>query len=160
MPQSRAPKHRVKTLLEVDTASCMGVQRDAGQEQKASAHKRGLHGLKKAWKCRKTSPWQQGQNPSHLNADAGGLGFQHTPEINMSKKIEELSAACKKLKNAANRTAVEYIINCGEVNASDTVARSDESWERIATDTIGSMLSSGEYNHHVARFFESRGISY
>lgn len=78
----------------------------------------------------------------------------------MSKKIEELYAACKKLKNAANRTAVEYIINCGEVNASDTVARSDESWERIATDTIGSMLSSGEYNCYVTRFFESRGISY
>ena len=78
----------------------------------------------------------------------------------MSKKIEELYADCKKLKNAANRMAVEYIINCGEVNAGDTVARSDESWERIATDTIGSMLSSGEYNHHVTRFFESRGISY
>ena len=78
----------------------------------------------------------------------------------MSKKIEELYAACKKLKNTSNRTAVEYIINCGEVNASDTVARSDESWERIATDTMGLMLSSGEYNCYVTRFFESRGISY
>ena len=79
----------------------------------------------------------------------------------MSQKIKDLYAACKKLKNAANRAAVEYIINCGEVNASDTVARSDESeWERIAIGTIGSMLSSGEYNHHVTRFFESRGISY
>lgn len=64
-PRSRAPEHRVKTLLEVDTASCMGVQRDAGQEQKASAHKRGLHGLK-GLEMQKTSPWQQGHPSSGL----------------------------------------------------------------------------------------------
>ena len=33
----------------------------------------------------KTSPSNEGQNPSNLNADAGGLGFQHTPEMKLSK---------------------------------------------------------------------------
>lgn len=82
----------------------------------------------------------------------------------MSKKIEALFAASNKIKTQSNRDSVQYIINCGEVNAADTIRddkeRTQEDYEWLAVETIASCLSTGEYNRHVVKFFTSRGIAY
>ena len=80
-----------------------------------------------------------------------------------SNRIDSLYADSRKLTNA-NRDAVQYIINCGEVNASDTI-RDDSTvtandYESIVIATIADCLSTGEYNHHVVAFFTSRNINY
>lgn len=81
-----------------------------------------------------------------------------------SKQIDSLYAESRKLKNYANRNAVQYIINCGEVNAADTIRddkeRTEGDYEWLAIATIESCLSSGEYNRYVVGFFTSRGITY
>jgi len=81
-----------------------------------------------------------------------------------SKKIDSLFEASRKLSNLANRNAVQYIINCGEVNAADTIRddkdRTEADYEWLAIETIASCLSGGEYNRYVVAFFTSRGISY
>ena len=81
-----------------------------------------------------------------------------------SKKVDALFAASNKIKTLANRNSVQYIINCGEVNAADTIRddkdRTEADYEWLAMDTIASCLSSGEYNRYVVAFFTSRGVSY
>ena len=81
-----------------------------------------------------------------------------------SRKIDALYAGSNKIKSRANRDAVQYIINCGEVNAADTIRddkeRTEADYEWLAIATIASCLSTGEYNRYVVGFFTSRGISY
>ena len=81
-----------------------------------------------------------------------------------SKRIDSLFADSQKIKTRANREAVQYIINCGEVNAADTIRddkeRTDSDYEWLALATIASCLSTGEYNRHVIAFFVNRGVTY
>lgn len=81
-----------------------------------------------------------------------------------SKRIDSLFADSRKIQSRANRDAVQYIINCGEVNAADTIRddkdRAESDFEWLAIETIASCLSSGEYGHHVINFFTSRGVKY
>ena len=82
----------------------------------------------------------------------------------MTKQIEALFTASNKIKTRTNRDAIQYIINCGEVNAADTIRddkeRTQNDYEWLAISTIGSCLSTGEYNRHVVKFFTDRGIKY
>jgi hypothetical protein len=59
--------------------------------------------------------------------------------------------------------AVDAIIDSARINANDTVR--DErlplsDWDYMFTATIGSQLSTGQYNRHVVAFFTTRGITY
>jgi hypothetical protein len=82
----------------------------------------------------------------------------------MTKRIDQLFAASTKIKTQSNRDSVQYIINCGEVNAADTIRddkeRTQDDYEWLAIATIASCLSTGEYNRHVVKFFTDRGIAY
>lgn len=81
-----------------------------------------------------------------------------------SRKIDALYADSNKIKSRANRDAVQYIINCGEINAADTIRddkeRTEADYEWLAIATIGSCLCTGEYNRYVVGFFTNRGINY
>ena len=81
-----------------------------------------------------------------------------------SNRLDSLYADSLKLKNRANRDAVQYIINCGEVNASDTIrddsTKTANDYEWLAIATIADCLCFGEYNQHVVKFFASRNIKY
>lgn len=80
-------------------------------------------------------------------------------ETNYYKLLDD----CRNIKSRENRYTVDYIIDCGRVNADDTILEgnaTESEWDRLFIGTIGSKLSTGEYNHHVVKFFTSRGIEY
>ena len=70
---------------------------------------------------------------------------------------------CKKINSTKNRYTVDYIIDSARINADDTILEgnaTESEWDRMFIGTIGSQLSTGEYNHNVVKFFTSRGIEY
>jgi hypothetical protein len=80
-------------------------------------------------------------------------------ETNYYKLLDD----CKKINNQENRYAVDYIIDSARINADDTIIEgnaTESDWDRLFVGTIGSQLSTGEYNHHVVKFFTNRGIEY
>ena len=83
--------------------------------------------------------------------------------INKTETYEPLLAECKKIVSQKNRYDVVAIIDNARVNADDTVNDGDapeSDWEYMFTATIGSQLSTGEYNRNVVGFFTKRGITF
>ena len=82
----------------------------------------------------------------------------------MTTKIyETLLNDCKKITSRENQSLVDYIIDSARINADDTIIEGnapESEWDRLFIGTIGSQLSTGEYNHHVVKFFTKRGINY
>lgn len=79
------------------------------------------------------------------------------------RRYDALNADAAKIKSRDNRMAVDAIIDSARINANDTVR--DErlplsDWDYMFTATIGSQLSSGQYNRHVVAFFTTRGITF
>ena len=80
-----------------------------------------------------------------------------------TKTYETLLTECKKVVSQVNRYDIDAIIDNARVNADDTINDGDapeSDWEYMFTATIGSQLSTGEYNHNVVGFFTKRGITF
>ena len=80
-----------------------------------------------------------------------------------TKSYETLLADCKKITSQKSRYDVDAIIDNARVNADDTIRDGDapeSEWSRLFTGTIGSQLSTGEYNSNVVSFFTKRGITF
>ena len=80
-------------------------------------------------------------------------------ETNYYKLLDD----CKKIASRENRDAVDYIIDSARINAEDTILEgnaTESDWDRMFIGTIGSQLSTGEYNRHVLGFFTKRGVEY
>jgi hypothetical protein len=80
-----------------------------------------------------------------------------------TKSYETLLADCKKITSQKNRYLVDYVIDSARINADDTILEgnaTESDWERLFIGTIGSQLSTGEYNRHVVGFFIKRGVEY
>jgi hypothetical protein len=80
-----------------------------------------------------------------------------------TKSYETLLADCKKITSQKNHYDVDAIIDNARVNADDTIRDGDapeSDWGYLFTATIGSQLSTGEYDRHVVGFFTKRGITY
>jgi hypothetical protein len=80
-----------------------------------------------------------------------------------TKIYETLLNDCKKITSRENQSLVDYIIDSARINADDTIIEgnaSESEWDRLFIGTIGSQLSTGEYNHHVVKFFTKRNINY
>ena len=82
---------------------------------------------------------------------------------NKTETYATLLAECKKIVSQKNRYLVDYIIDSARINADDTILEgnaTESDWERLFIGTIGSQLSTGEYDRHVVGFFTKRGITY
>ena len=80
-----------------------------------------------------------------------------------TKSYETLLTDCKKITSQKSRYDVDAIIDNARVNADDTIRDGDapeSDWEYLFTATIGSQLSTGEYDRHVVGFFTKRGITF
>ena len=80
-----------------------------------------------------------------------------------TKTYEDFLVDCKKITSQKNRYSVDYIIDSARINADDTIPDGDapeSEWSRLFTGTIGSQLSTGEYNSNVVSFFTKRGITF
>ena len=80
-----------------------------------------------------------------------------------TKSYETLLTDCKKITSQKSRYDVDAIIDNARVNADDTIRDGDapeSDWGYLFTATIGSQLSTGEYDHHVVGFFTKRGITF
>ena len=76
---------------------------------------------------------------------------------------ETLLADCKKITSRKSRYAVDAVIDNARINANDTIRDGDapeSDWGCLFTATIGSQLSTGEYDRYVVGFFTKRGITF
>lgn len=77
-------------------------------------------------------------------------------------KIDALYKECAQIRCRENRAAVDLLIAQGEQNANDTVrdgAAPPSDWERIAIQSIASILAFDCNNRHVATWFARRGVA-
>jgi hypothetical protein len=89
---------------------------------------------------------------------------QGVADMTNNLRYDAFQAMAKKINSRANRHVAQDIIGSAYDNANATVysekSVTEREWDSIFTGSIGELLSTGEYNHHVVAFFTTRGITY